>query len=154
MDLCLMLGLCYLADVSGRASVDFSPGFPRNTLGPGGFILQTAATTRRSGYQLAHDRANQQFYTTLFRSERTFFIHQLQYMLKCSFLCISQQSYKRWMTSYRNITLIQYGTKAKTQRQKQGWLNWCKCPSFYRSDGTVMHYSQSRSLFPVTFGLL
>lgn len=79
-----MLGLGYLADVSGQAGVDFSSRFPCNTFGPGGFILQTAVTTRRRGYQLAHERANQQFYTTLFRLEN-FCIQQLQYMLMYSY---------------------------------------------------------------------
>lgn len=63
MDLCLMIG-------SNVASVDLSPGFPCNIFVPGGFI--SSAATRHSGYQLAHDREDQQFYTTLFRQERTF----------------------------------------------------------------------------------
>lgn len=107
MDLCLMLGLGYLADVSGQASVDFSPRFPCNTFGAGGFILQTAVTTRISGYQLAHGRANQQFYTTLFRLERELLHPPAAVHADVQLLCISQQSYERWMISYKNSMLIQ-----------------------------------------------
>lgn len=69
MDLCLTFGLCYLADVSGQASVDFSPQYPCNTFGPNGFFLKMAATR----HQLVDDRANQQFPFTLYRLLREAF---------------------------------------------------------------------------------
>lgn len=75
MDLCLMSRLCYLADVSR-----LSPRFPCNTFGPGGFILQTAAATRDSGYQLA----DQHFSPHYSQQRENFFLHRLQNILKYS----------------------------------------------------------------------
>lgn len=69
MDLCLTFGLCYLADVSGQASVDFFPQYPCNTFGPNGFFLKMAATRN----QVVDDRANQQFPFTLYRLLREAF---------------------------------------------------------------------------------
>lgn len=112
MDLCLMLGLCYLADVSGRASVDFFPRYPCNTFGPGGFILQTSATTRHSGHRLVDDRANQQFYSTLFRLEGEAFHPPAAIHAEVQ---LSQKSDKT-KKGKKKKNIIQYGTKenAKT----------------------------------------
>lgn len=101
MDLCLMLGLCYLANVSARASVDFSPRFPRNTFGPGGFILQTAATTSRYASLLQDTvttswHMTEQSSSTLLRLKRE---PPPAINAEIQLLCISQQSYKRWMIS-------------------------------------------------------
>lgn len=85
-----MLGLGYRADVSGRPRVNLSPRFPCSTFGPGGFILQSAATTRYSGYQLALGRANQQFYTT----EKEVIHQPAAIHADVQLQCISQQSYK------------------------------------------------------------
>lgn len=95
MDLCLMLELGYLADAFGWASVDFFPRFPCKTFGPGGLIVQTAATTRYSGHQLAHERAYQHFFCTLFNLERELLHPPAAIHADVLLLCISQQSFKK-----------------------------------------------------------
>lgn len=51
------------------------------------------------------------------------------------FLYISQQSYKRWMISCKNIIWHSMGQK-KMQRLQRGWHNWYKCPSFSPLDSS------------------
>lgn len=114
MDLCLMLGLCYLADVSGQAGVDLSPRFPCNTFGTGGFILQTAATIRHSGHQLARDSS---LYTALFRWEREPFHPPAAIHAEIQLLCISQQRYDDgW---YLARILYRYAREQKKMQKLQ-----------------------------------
>lgn len=114
MDMCLMI-LSYLADLFWWCSVNSSSRFPCNPFDSGGFILQTAVTIGHSGYQLAHGGANQQFYASLFRSERGIFHPPAAICAGTLLLCISLQSCKWWMITYKKMTL---GARKKIQKYK------------------------------------
>lgn len=126
MDLCLMSVLCYLAGVSGGACGDFSPGFPCNTIDPGGFILQTAATTR------------QQLPAGTWQSKSAVLRHIIQTrgrsfsLASCNMLKYSYYVY--------HSKQIQSGRKANTKKDNKVSIN---APFFIEQKGllfSISHY--------------
>lgn len=85
-----------------------------------------------SSYQLAHDRANQQFYATLFRPEREAFHRPAAIHAEIQLLCISQQA-------------DTVGEKSKYKKDNKVSIN---APFFFFIEGkgllfSISHYHQS-----------
>lgn len=106
------------------------PGFHATRLTQVASFCKLQQLQDSSSYQLAHDRANQQFYTILFRPEGEAFHPPAAIHAGIQLLCISQRA-------------DTVGEKKKVQKGQQSQH---KSAHFYRREGTF-----NQSLSPIIY---